>query len=303
MVLRIWKKSKTNNSNTNLPPGPWKLPLIGSIHHLVGSLPHRRLRDLARKHGPLMHLQLGELTNIVVSSPEIAKQVMKTNDTNFSHRPYLVAASVATYNYSDIAFAPYGDYWRQMRKICMLELLTAKHVKSFRSIREEEVSKLLRSLTSSGNEGSSINLSKMVSALTYSIISRAAFGKIWKGEEIFIPTAKKLLQGSEGFTLADMYPSVKLLHWSNMVRRLRKLHGIADNIYQNIIDDHRSRRTFLYVPLAPYTIHSSSCPVNPASTNKLSDVSFKDNMKLSRKMDYMSTIHSDSRVSWGLKLI
>ncbi|EEF39613.1 premnaspirodiene oxygenase [Ricinus communis] len=241
MVFRIWKKSKTNHPAPHLPPGPWKLPLIGSMHHLVGSQPHHRLKDLAKKYGPLMHLQLGELTNIVISSPEIAKEVMKTHDVVFAQRPHLLAASVTSYNYTDIAFAPYGDYWRQMRKLCTLELLTAKRVQSFRSIREEEVSRLMRSLSSSA--GSPINFSRMFNSLTYSIISRASFGKIWKGEEIFIPIVKKLIVAAGGFTLADVYPSVKLLHWiSGMAPRLKRIHHIVDNIFQNIIDDHRTKR-------------------------------------------------------------
>ncbi|XP_050230390.1 cytochrome P450 71D445-like [Mercurialis annua] len=241
-VLRIWKKSKISNSIPNLPPGPWKLPIIGSLHHLAGSLPHHRLRDLAGKYGPLMNLQLGELRTIVVSSPEMAKQVMKTHDVIFAQRPDFIAARVASYNYKNIAFAPYGEYWRQMRKICMLQLLTGKRVQSFRSIREEEVSKLLRSLCS-GAAGSPINFSKMFNAVTYSIISRAAFGKIWKGEESFIPSIKKLAEAVGGFTLAEMFPSVKLLQWlSGTVPRLKSLHKHIDDIYQNIIDDHRAER-------------------------------------------------------------
>ncbi|KAG8636964.1 hypothetical protein MANES_15G061200v8 [Manihot esculenta] len=240
-VLRMRKKSKGKNSSPNLPPGPWKLPLIGSMHHLVGSLPHQCLRDLAKKYGPLMHLQLGEVTNIVISSPETAKHVMKTHDVTFAQRPFLLAASIVAYEFSDIAFAPYGDYWRQMRKICTLELLTGKRVKSFRSIREEEMSKLIRSLSSSA--GSPINFSKMFSSLTYSITSRAAFGKIWKGEETFKSAVKKLIQLAGGFTLADVYPSIKLLHVISTTRpKLERLRQIIDEIFDNIIYEHKARK-------------------------------------------------------------
>ncbi|KDP39283.1 hypothetical protein JCGZ_01040 [Jatropha curcas] len=240
-LLRVWKKFKTNNSTPNLPPGPWKLPLIGSMHHLVGSLPHHRLRDLAKKYGPLMHLQLGEVSNIVVSSPEIAKEIMKTNDVIFAQRPFLLAASIVAYDLSDIAFAPYGDYWRQLRKICTLELLTAKRVKSFRPVREDEVSKLIRSIYSSA--GSPINFSRMFNSLTYSITSTAAFGKIWKGEEIFIPNVKNLIKASGGFSLADLYPSIKLLHLISTTRpKLLRLHQEVDKIFQNIINEHRARK-------------------------------------------------------------
>ena len=41
------------------PPSPWALPVIGHIHHLAGALPHRAMRDLARRLGPLMLLRPG----------------------------------------------------------------------------------------------------------------------------------------------------------------------------------------------------------------------------------------------------
>ncbi|XP_065862578.1 premnaspirodiene oxygenase-like [Euphorbia lathyris] len=240
LVLRLIFGNK--NSTKNLPPGPSKLPLIGSIHHLITTFPHHRLRDLAKIYGPIMHVQLGELSNIVISSPELAMEVMKTHDITFAQRPFLLAASVVTYNHLDIAFAPYGGYWRQMRKICTVELLTAKRVDSFRSIREDQVSKLITYISS--RAGSPINFSTMINSSIYSIVTRTAFGRVWEGEDIFIPAVKDLIEAGGGFTLADVYPSIKLFRvLSGMNSRLDRLHKNMDKILQSIMTEHRATRT------------------------------------------------------------
>ncbi|WCJ33072.1 cytochrome P450 family 71 subfamily B polypeptide 2 [Euphorbia peplus] len=230
------------NSTKNLPPGPSKLPLLGSLHHLITSLPHRRLRDLAEIYGPIMHLQLGELSNIVISSPETAKEVMKTHDIAFAQRPHLLQVALATYNYSDMVFAPYGDYWRQMRKICTVELLTVKRVESFRSIREEQVSKVISSISSTAE--SPINFSRMVGSLIYSIVSMSAFGKIWEGEDVFIAAVRDLVVAAGGFGLADLYPSVKLFQvLSRTSSKMEMNQKKIDTMFQRIIDHHRARKT------------------------------------------------------------
>ncbi|WCJ33073.1 cytochrome P450 family 71 subfamily B polypeptide 35 [Euphorbia peplus] len=239
LALTILRK---NNSSKNLPPGPWKLPLIGSLHHLITSLPHRRLKDLAETYGPIMHLQLGELSNIVISTPETAIEVMKTHDITFAQRPFLLPMTLPTYNFSDIAFAPYGDYWRQMRKICTIELLSAKRVESFRPIRKEQVSKLITSINRVTGS-SPVNLSVMISSSIYSIVSRTAFGKIWEGEDVFIEALKALVQTASGFGLADLYPSVKLFQVLGGIKtKMPRHHTKIDKIFQTIIDQHRARK-------------------------------------------------------------
>ena len=93
----------------NITPRTKKVASHMNLHQ-IGKLPHRSFRDLAKKYGPLVHLQLGQMSYIIVSSKELAKEVMKTHDTIFASRPKLVAGEIFNYGSTNIAFAPYGNY-------------------------------------------------------------------------------------------------------------------------------------------------------------------------------------------------
>ncbi|WP_369294510.1 cytochrome P450, partial [Klebsiella pneumoniae] len=67
---------------------------------------------MALKHGPLMHLQLGEISAVVVSSARVAKEVLKTHDIAFADRPKLVSTKILLRNEKDLVMSIYGDYWR-----------------------------------------------------------------------------------------------------------------------------------------------------------------------------------------------
>ncbi|OVA07937.1 Cytochrome P450 [Macleaya cordata] len=242
MLIKKGRGSKTQNRNSKLPPGPWKLPLIGNLHNMSGLLPHHTLRDLAKKYGPLMHLQLGEVSAVVVSSPKVAEQFLKTHDLIFASRPQILSTEIMSYGYSDILFSPYGNYWRQLRKIVTLELLSTKHVQSFRSIREEEVSNLIQTISSMA--GSSINLTERIFSLTTDITCRAAFGKKCKDKEAFTSSMQEVVKLSGGFEVCDLFPSLKILHViGGMKRKLERIHGKVGRVLNNIIDDHRANRS------------------------------------------------------------
>ncbi|PON90266.1 Cytochrome P450, E-class, group I, partial [Trema orientale] len=234
----IWPASNV----TNLPPGPRKLPIIGNLHNLLsGSLPHHTLRNLSKKYGPLMHLQLGEGSTVVVSSPIMAQEVLKTNDVAVCGRPELLATKILAYNGTDVAFTQYGDYWRQMRKICVLELLSPKRVRSFASIREEKVSKLIESLRSSA--GSVVNLTEKIYSLTSMVTARAAFGSESEDQlDAFLSLTEEAIRLAGGFELVDLYPSSKLVKLlSRTSAKLERIHKEKDVIQENIIQRHREK--------------------------------------------------------------
>ncbi|KAI5002411.1 hypothetical protein ZWY2020_027061 [Hordeum vulgare] len=139
------------STGKRLPPGPWQPPLFGSLHHVLlsrnGNLPHRALRGLSRRHGPLILLRFGTVPTLVVSSAEAAREVLKTHDCAFSSRHLTPTLHIFSCGGQDILFSPYGDLWCQLRRICLLELMSARRVLSFRHIREDEVTNMIHYIT------------------------------------------------------------------------------------------------------------------------------------------------------------
>ncbi|XP_022863231.1 premnaspirodiene oxygenase-like [Olea europaea var. sylvestris] len=219
-------------------PCPWKLPLIGNMHHLVGAHPHRALRNLTKKYDPVVHLQLGEVLAIVISSREAAKDVLKVHDPACADRPESIGSKIMWYDYTDIAFSPYNEYWRQMRKLCILELLSTKNVRSFGSIRLEESSHLLKTIQSSSRK--LMNLIGFVFTLAGVVTCRAAFGEVLRDKDNSIMLMKEGTTLAGGFALADFFPSSKLLQvmsWNK--NRLLKMQGKLDAILDPTINERR----------------------------------------------------------------
>ncbi|PIA58217.1 hypothetical protein AQUCO_00500273v1 [Aquilegia coerulea] len=241
VLVRQRKKSKSTHSRLPLPPGPLKLPLIGHLHHMLGGQPHHKLKDLAKIYGPIMYLKLGEVSTVVISSPGVAEQILKTHDLKFFDRQQNLVLKVVTYGHNDVIMAPYGNYWRQLRKICVLEILSAKKVQSFWSLMEEEVSKLVRRISLVA--GSQINLSEKIFTLTNDITARATFGKTCKDKEAFLSVTDDIASLAAGTSIADLYPSLKFLETvSGIKSKVKIIHQKVDKILDDIIREHKEIR-------------------------------------------------------------
>ncbi|XP_052144969.1 premnaspirodiene oxygenase-like [Oryza glaberrima] len=226
-----------------LPPGPWRLPVIGSMHHLAGKLPHRALRDLAAAHGPLMMLRLGETPLVVASSREMAREVLRTHDANFATRPRLLAGEVVLYGGADILFSPSGEYWRRLRQLCAAEVLGPKRVLSFRHIREQEMESQVEEIRAAG-PSTPVDLTAMFSFLVISNVSRASFGSKHRNAKKFLSAVKTGVTLASGFKIPDLFPTWRkvLAAVTGMRRALEDIHRVVDSTLEEVIEERRSAR-------------------------------------------------------------
>ncbi|KAJ9559979.1 hypothetical protein OSB04_005139 [Centaurea solstitialis] len=232
-----------------LPPGPRGIPIFGNLFQLESDLPDHLWR-LSKRYGPLMSLRLGRVQTLVVSSAEMAKEILKTNDLVFCTRPVLTGQQKFSYNNTDVAFSPYNEHWRQMRKICTLHLFSSKQVKSFCSVREQEVFYMIDTIKSRTATKKPVNLSETLMLLTSNIISRVAFGKrlyVYDGDQIEAKRFHQLLTDCQTlfvtFYYKDYFP---LMGWfdklNGNIARLEEKFNELDAIYQELIDEHLNRK-------------------------------------------------------------
>ncbi|KAF7848356.1 hypothetical protein BT93_L2065 [Corymbia citriodora subsp. variegata] len=244
-LLLLLLLSVKNYNKKNIPPGPPSLPIIGNLHQL-GHLPHQSLWKLSKQYGPVMLIRLGVMPTIVVSSPEAAKEVLKTHDLDCCSRPQLVSVGRLSYDYLDMAFAKYDDYWRELRKLYVLELFSAKQVQSFRFVREEEVRSMIKSIAKSAESKSLVNMSEKFMTLTANFTCRVAFGKAIQETEFkegrFMNMIHEAVAMLGSFSASDFFPRFGWIvdRFTGLHSRLEKSFCNLDVFYQKVIEEHRN---------------------------------------------------------------
>ena len=242
IILFIWlffrQESSSQEEESSPPSPPRKLPIFGHLLKL-GSHPHITLQSYARRHGPLFLLHLGSKPTIVVSSSELARDVMKTHDLVFANRPKSTKHDKLLYNSKVVAAAPYGEYWRQMKSIDVLHLLSNRRVQSFRSVREEEVKLMIEKIQ---QNPISVNLTETFSGLTNDVVCSVALGRKFDAGEDGMKLRSLLLELLEllgSFGIRDFIP---WLGWIDGISGLdakgKRVAKELDVFLDRVIQDH-----------------------------------------------------------------
>ncbi|XP_074301543.1 6,7,8-trihydroxycoumarin synthase-like [Silene latifolia] len=243
LLLGKLKLNREQEPPLRLPPGPKGLPFIGNLHQYDITSPHEYFAKLGKVYGPVVGLTFGQVPVVVVQSAEMAKEVLKTQDLNFCSRPTLIGMHRLSYNGLDIAFTPYGEYFREVKKLCIVHFFSSKRVGSYAPIRHEEVSRLIDKISLLSSTSQVVNLGELLMSYASSNICRIAFGKRYEEDQGPRSKFHSLLHEVQalfvGFFYADYSPYLGWLDkLTGQSSRLERLFKNMDKFYDELIRDH-----------------------------------------------------------------
>nr|AHI15953.1 flavonoid 3',5'-hydroxylase [Pohlia nutans] len=245
LLLRVF-----TSKPKNLPPGPRGLPIIGSLH-LLGKYPHQDLAKLANIYGPVMSLWFGQKLTVVATSPEAAKEFLKTQGPNFSSR--LKTSFGEIVSTGDIVMAPDSPARLHLKKILHMQLSTAKQLQLSENVRTEEIAHVLRVIPQDG--ATVVQVRTYVEVVVVNILSRmilkkrfmAGIGKEHEGQELeevrkFRTLSEEIAELSVHIDPSDFISIFKLVDLQGYRRRLRNLKARMDAFMSNIVSEHLVQR-------------------------------------------------------------
>ncbi|OMP01901.1 Cytochrome P450 [Corchorus olitorius] len=249
VFLLIFKLFLTKSKK--LPPSPFALPILGHLHLLKQPL-HRTLQNLSQKYGPILSLKFGSKLVVVVSSSSAAEECLSKNDLVLANRPHFTMNKYLGYNSTTLVSSSYGEHWRNLRHITMVEVFSPKRLNMLTGVVRDEVKILLGKLqrVSAVDKFTKVELRPLISALTFNIITRMIAGKRFFGEEVdgneeakqFRQLVKEMFADGGGAYPGDFLPLIKYFDLTGYIKKVTNLGTRVDMFFQGLVDEFKMKK-------------------------------------------------------------
>ncbi|XP_024540290.1 cytochrome P450 78A4 [Selaginella moellendorffii] len=223
-------------------PGPRGWPVLGVLTEMEGQA-HRKLAKLAdRYHAKgLMAFGLGNTRVIITSKPEVARELL--NSSEFADRPLKQSAQQLLFGRA-IGFAPYGDYWRNLRRIASNYLFSPRQIAAHEPSRQAETSRMIEAMsTFAADNHGLVRVRDFLQRASLNNIMQTVFGRSFEdGSEDAARLSGMVREGFEllgAFNWADHLPALKAVDPQNILQRCAVLVPQVTRFVQRIIDEHR----------------------------------------------------------------
>ncbi|CAI0409775.1 unnamed protein product [Linum tenue] len=238
------KAANNQTPAAKLPPGPARLPIIGNIHNL-GLNPHKSLADLAKVHGPLMSLKLGQVTTIVASSPAVAKEILQKHDKLLSDRHITLAMEAGDIHKFGLPLLPVDSKWRNLRKVCNSYVFTPRKLDSNQDLRREKITELLEGVRRNVLEVGRLVFKASLNALSSTILSMdlADEEKSETARE-FKELAWGMLEEAGKPNLGDFFPLLAKMDLQGIQRRMGNHVAKVLDLFGWVIDQRLQKLKF-----------------------------------------------------------
>lgn len=219
------------------PPGPRGLPFVGNLLSLDPEL-HSYFAGLAHTYGPIYKLRLGTKLCIVITSPSVAREVLKDHDVTFANRDVPAAGRAASYGGSDIVWTPYGPEWRMLRKVCVLKMLSNTSLDSVHDLRRKQVRRTVGYFYS--RVGSPVNVGEQMFLTVLNVITNMLWGgTVQEGADGLGTEFRQVISEMTELlgkpNVSDFYPGLARFDLQGVFRQMEGLGKRFDAIFETVI--------------------------------------------------------------------
>lgn len=230
--LSQYYANRIKKQKYNLPPGPSPFTIMLNVFEL-GKKPQYSLAKFSKIYGPIMHLKLGQLTTVVISSAEIAQEVLQTYDHFFSDRTIPQAVAVLSHDHFSLPFIPVNDLWRDLRKICKNQLFSAKTLDVSHELRRKKLQELLSDIDKSSLSGEAVDIGKAAFKTSLNFLSNTFFSMDFvnsAGEtDEYKGIIENLVTAIGTPNLVDFFPILKMVDPQG-------IRGISSTYVEKLLD-------------------------------------------------------------------